>query len=430
MKVCEANKKYFAKDDGTPLFFASSYDYSPIVFGKDLWTPLLNAMGNKGNYVRIGCMGQDGKSPDYKFFTYKRVAGYGKTKNGWNDKFDLTQFDPVFFKQLKQFLVLAKSLNIYVHLSLFNEIFIKNKPGCGFNRHYFGNGNHINTNLVGNVDRDNDGDGTGSNEFYDVDALKGTTSDTKRLAVAMLQKKYVDKVIALASKFDNVFFEIGNEVLAKDWSYWWVSYIGGKTTIPVTIPSESYATVTNKLDGVCYHRIKYDYGTSYPIMVGLDSDGDADSYDQASPDVNRDGAWRTFLTGHGILGNYAETIIRKSTSSGVVYSNDSRLSAQFAYFGFLQKFINESGFKFEQASFRSDVSYGLPCLANVGNQYVVYLGNAKSANINLTGYNYKFKVRWYSTKSGAFSTITKIAGGSKKTFEAPNGFDVLFLDKK
>lgn len=417
MKVSTINKKYFTKDDGTPLFFASSYDHSPLALGAGFWIPWLNDMSKGGNYARIACMAQTGS---YKMHTYQQVG----------DKFNLTVFNPAWFKQLRAFIVAAKAAGIYVHLSLFNEIFIKKKTGCGFARHYFGNGNHINKDLIDDVDRNHDGDGTDSNEFYDVAALKGHAVDSQRSNVAKLQKKYVDKIIKIAGDYDNVFFEVGNEVLAKDWVQYWVEYIKSKSSIPVTVPSESYNEDQPGVDGVAYHRIQYAHGTNYNILVGLDSDGDADSYDQADPEVNRKGAWKTFTTGHSILGNYAETIIRKPVGDGFVYSNDPRLSKQFTYFGYLQKFITESKFKFELAKYNTQVSSSLYCMADVGKQYVVYLEIDHACTVNLIDYAYKFRVRWFNSKTGEFSVSTKINGGRMQSFVAPSGFDVLFLDKK
>lgn len=416
MKVSTTNKKYLTTDLGIPLFFASSYDHSPICLGSDLWTGLLNDMSKGGNYIRIACMAQTG---NYKYHTYKKVG----------DKFDLTKFNPVWFAQLKLFISEAKAAGIYVHLSLFNEIFIKKKAGMGFSRHYFGNGNHVNQSLIGNVDKNNDGDGTHSDEFYDISALTGRIPIQERMNVAMLQKKYVNKIIKIANAYDNVFFEVGNEVLAPDWVEYWVQYIKQRSALPVTVPSESYNGNTTS-DGVCYHRINYTYGINYPTLVGLDSDGDADTYDQADPEVNRIGAWKTFTTGHSILANYAEVIIRKSSGGSFVYSNDPRLSKQFTYFGYLQKFIKESKFMFDSASYDKSVSSSMYCLANKGNQYVIFLDNDSTCTVDLSGFSYKFKARWFNSKTGEFSIVVKVVGGRVQSFVAPPGFDVLFIEKK
>jgi len=427
MKVSTINKKYFTKDDGTPLFLVGSYDMALILLGVKLWRPLLNSMANKANYLRIVTMGQDGETP---FNTYPRVPGSGKTSNGIEGKFNLDTFNFKFFRQLKLFLTKAKECGVYVHLSLFNEIFVKNKVGCGFKRNYFGNGNNINVSEIGNVDRNNDGDGTDGDEFYDVAALKGQAVIPQRLAVARLQKKYVDKVINIAKMFDNVFFEVGNEVLAPDWVQYWVTYISARSSLPITIPSESFRGTSVNLDGICHHRVRYDYQNGLDILVGLDSDGDAASYDQANPDFNRDAAWKTFLSGHSILGNYAENIIRKQTSTGIVYSYDSRLTEQFKYFGYLQKFINESGFNMLRARYNKSVTNSEYCMANIGKQYLVYLENKSSCTVNLTRFAYRFKVSWYNSKNGTFITAPLIKGGKTQTFTAPVGCDVLFLAKK
>src|SRR5215475_1796239 len=249
--VYKPNPHYFQDPRGEPIFLVGPYAF----LGS------LSLLKGKSNYIRLGVDGTDVPLQRKPRNPWPRVPGSGTTSTGIEGKFDLTKFDDDYFAELRNFIIAAQEAQIYVHISLFNEIFVKFKPKCcGFGRHPFGNGNHVNENLIGSVDRNNDLSGKGSNEFYDADALWGRTSDPLRLAVAELQKKYVEKVLVETRDFPNVFYEIGNEISAfHDWFAYWISFIRARASNPISVDDthdNGFNPLTNSVypvDAVTYH---------------------------------------------------------------------------------------------------------------------------------------------------------------------------------
>lgn len=100
---------------------------------------------------------------------------------------------------------------------------------------------------AGAVDRNNDNSATGTTEFYDYDALINNTINTQRLNVAKYQKIYIDRLILESGKYNNVFYEIGNEVSASyNWVSYWVDYVkqklsvyGYNQNIPITVNGDA-----------------------------------------------------------------------------------------------------------------------------------------------------------------------------------------------
>lgn len=388
---------YLATDDGTPIFLVGSYDYSPIHLGEAFWVPWLTDMKNKANYVRIGVSGIKGN----KVNPYIEIGG----------KFDLTKYNSAFFKQLKKFLKMANESGIYVHVSLFNEIFIKDKSGCGFPRNPFGNGNHVNQALVGDVDRNHNNSGMESNEFYDLTALNGATADKQRLAVAKLQKDFVTKVVTIGNAFPNVFFEVGNENSDMNWVQYWANFISGITTNPVTVnsPSMGYKSVSpNK--GLTYHRIDYHFAEGQGVVRGLDSDGAG--INPADSDLNRNIAWKSLTSGFGIYANYAELILRKSTPDGWAYSGSRSFLDQCYYFDILLEILSKTKARLGVMTPHPEVAGGRPCISKLGKQYLVYSDGALSCTVDLTKYVGQFRVQVYNHSSGAMVSDKKVSAGS------------------
>jgi hypothetical protein len=61
------------------------------------------------------------------------------------------------------------------------------------------------------------------------------------------------------------------------------------------------------------------------------------------------------------------------------------------------------------------------CLANAGNEYLVYAPSAGSFTVNLSaGSGKTFRTRWINPRTGAITTAANVAGGSSsQSFTAP-----------
>lgn len=125
-------------------------------------------------------------------------------------KFDLTKFDPVYFKRLRQRVAAARKRGIYVSVMLFEGWGLQFSP-----RAWEGHPFHPKNNING-IDADANGDGKG----VEVHELGNA-------AVTAIQEAYVRKVIDSVNEFDNVLYEISNEnhPPSTPWQYHMIRFI-------------------------------------------------------------------------------------------------------------------------------------------------------------------------------------------------------------
>ncbi|NQT74838.1 MAG: hypothetical protein HQ553_19030 [Chloroflexi bacterium] len=129
-------------------------------------------------------------------------------------KFDLSQFDTEYFSRLRERVEAADERGIYVSIMLFEGHAVKHSDyPWKWQGHPFNTENNMNG-IDGNPDNSYTGD-----EIY-------TISDSV-YDVTRLQESYVRKIIDTVNDFDNVLFEIGNEVVpaSTQWQYHMIEYV-------------------------------------------------------------------------------------------------------------------------------------------------------------------------------------------------------------
>jgi hypothetical protein len=123
-------------------------------------------------------------------------------------RFDVTQFDPRYFRRLRERVEAAGARGIYVSVMLFNGWSVELKgqqSGNPWRGHPFNRANNVN-----GIDGDADGDGEGKEVHTLLDP-----------AVTALQKAYLGKVSETLGDLDNVLWEISNESHPRsaEWQY-------------------------------------------------------------------------------------------------------------------------------------------------------------------------------------------------------------------
>jgi hypothetical protein len=416
--VFRRNPHYFQDPAGNPIFLVGPYTF---------WGPL-SLLKGKANYYRLGVDGIDVPPHWKRHNPWPRMPASGPTTSGNEGKFDLTQFDEIFFADLRAFIADAQGHGIYVHVSFFNEIFVKYKPKCcGFGRHPFGNGNHVNEHLIGNVDRNHDLSGRGADEFYDAAALWGRTQDPQRLMVAALQRNYVEKVVLETRDFPNVFYEVGNEISAShDWFAYWVSFIRERANNPISVDDshdKGFYPLTNErypVDAVTYHtgdvvgdRIKrgipYD-AYQHDKILGNDTDGIGRDINR-NADQNRQGAWLTFAAGGGVWGDYFDGWAIEAFMEEVTY------------FGHLLHFIEATQLKYWEMAPCDKITNKGKALAKPGLEYLVYSTTGGRFTIDLSEATQTLYYEWYNPRTGEFNSPVSIYGGGKRLFKTPDDED-------
>ncbi|MGH9843394.1 MAG: DUF6298 domain-containing protein, partial [Blastocatellia bacterium] len=136
-------------------------------------------------------------------------TGPGNALDG-KPKFDLTKYDPLHFRRLRDRVKAAQSRGIYVSVMLFEGWALQHAPGA-WEGHPFNAANNVN-----GIDGDKDGDGKGVDVYTLVNP-----------AVTRLQEAYVRKVVDTVGDLDNVMYEISNENFggSTEWQYHFIRFV-------------------------------------------------------------------------------------------------------------------------------------------------------------------------------------------------------------
>jgi hypothetical protein len=137
---------------------------------------------------------------------YARVSGYGNASDG-GLKFDLDTWDETFFTRLRETVATFQANGIYYSYMFFDPFdFI---DGNFFNGNVFKASNNTD-----GITADTNGNGNGMEFFFSPSA-----------DLLDRQKEYVRKVIDTLYEFDNVIYEIANELGNSTWQPDMVAYI-------------------------------------------------------------------------------------------------------------------------------------------------------------------------------------------------------------
>ena len=230
LRICPDNPRYFADADGKAVLLVGShvwynlvdmgpqdppkpFDYEACLdwMGKynhnfmRMWAWEMVKWDTRGNNARFRNDITDFCVRPHPWLR----TGPGKALDG-KPKFDLTKFDPAYFKRLKDRLETARKRGIYVSVMLF-EGWAMQRVEDGWKSHPF----HLQNNING-VDGDANGDGKGL-EVHEL-AVDSVTD---------IQKAYIRKVVDTVNRFDNVLYEISNENHGEStqWQYAMIKYV-------------------------------------------------------------------------------------------------------------------------------------------------------------------------------------------------------------
>jgi hypothetical protein len=156
----------------------------------------------------VGCPGKGVPAPILPF----QRTGPGKALDG-APEFDLTRFRPEFFDRLRRRVRTAGERGIFVSIMLFEVYGFMDREGRYPESLWAGNVFHGPNNCNG-IDVDENGDRHGLEFFHAPDER-----------VVRIQREYVRRVVDSVKDLDNVFFEVANELEARDWQYDMIRWI-------------------------------------------------------------------------------------------------------------------------------------------------------------------------------------------------------------
>jgi len=432
LQVSQSNPRYFADQNGDVVYLTGSHTWYNLVdmgptdppqpfdfkgyldWMKDLnhnfirmWTWELTQWNTEANSQK-----NENRLHYATPHPWQRT-GPGNALDG-KPKFDLTKFNQEYFDRIVNRVTAAGDRGIYVSIMLFEGWGIQFAPD-GWKCHPFNKDNNVN-----GIDGDANGDGKG----LEIHTLS-------QPEVTAIQATYVKQVIDSVNHLDNVLYEISNEnhPPSTEWQYHIIELIHKYEAIK---PKQHPVGMTFQYKG---GRNK----TLFQSPAEWISPNHEGGY-RDDPPANNGGKVVLSDTDHlwGIGGNQAW--VWKSFTRGLnplfmdPYDGTvlgSRFDAKWdpirRSLGYTLNYANRMDLKNTVPS--NDLASSRYCLANPGQEYLIYLPEGGEVIVDLTEREREFSVEWFDPSSGKAKKAKSVKGGAKRTFESPFGKTdaVLFL---
>ncbi|HET6514265.1 MAG TPA: DUF4082 domain-containing protein, partial [Thermodesulfovibrionales bacterium] len=407
-----SNGRYFTDGSGKAIYLTGSHNWNSLldsgavdvssgsasvgpleVLSDNAWNTLLDIVQTQNhNFIRMWIFEGWVYAQGWAAADYYEPLPYARTgiDNALDDKpkFDLSQLNQAYFDRLLSRVAAANDKGIYVSIMLFQG-FGLDTPET-WRGHPFNSENNIN-----GINGDLNGDGIG-NEIQ-------TLQNSDFLAI---QENYVKKVIDTVNHFDNILYEISNQSASDsvDWQYHMVDFIHDyERTKPKRHPV-GITVMGQESNSALFNSTAEWVSPTFPAPVDSDppaADGTKvvllDTDHLAAEVGSQAWVWKSFLRGYNPL--YMDNLLsgylqkdrtRVAMGQTLVYANKINLVAMIP---------------------RSDLSSTAHCLANPGNEYLVYqptAGTIFSVNVSAGTYNYE----WFDPSSGSIPSTGRITVSS------------------
>jgi hypothetical protein len=434
LRVSEKNPGYFTDNTGKAVYLTGSHTWNNLVdmtlpgssekFDYEKYIRWMKELNH--NFIRLWTwelLNWEAKmaNNEIKIFGISphpwMRTGPGKASDG-GLKFDLNRFNPEYFDRLEERIRIADTAGIYVSIMLFEGYGLQFYK-TGLKNHPFCRENNIN-----GINGDVNGDSSGV-EIHELADIK----------VLSIQEAYVEHIIDIVNKYDNVLYEISNEnhPASTEWQYHMINFIKDyEKKMPWQHPvgmTFQYRGGTNKTlfdspaDWISPNP-EGGYRTDPPASSGskvILTDTDH----LWGIGGNRKWVWKSFLRGLNplFMDPYDCKVLNNSCDS--------------AFVGIVRKSL---GYTREIAD-RLDLNSMIPipglassgyCMADKGYEYLVYLPDNKSVVVDLRDVCGKLLSEWFDPETGQYAKPGKVRGGNKVTFTSPFGTSdaVLYLRKR
>jgi hypothetical protein len=424
LTVSKVNPRYFADPLGRPVYLTGAHtwnnlvdmdvQYPPRPFNFDAYLDFLTAHNH--NLTRLWAW--EVTEPDDRRDTPKRKIAFPqpwlRTGPGTDvlglPKFDLTKFDPTYFKRLRTRAEAARDRSVYVIIMLFEGWSVQFSPGR-FSHPFYGPNNINETHYL--------------TDLRDIHTLR-------HREITRLQERYVQAVLDTVNDLDNVLFEIANEAgsYSTDWQNAMIRFVR------------------------CYESTKsnrHPVGMTYQYLGGINSTL-----------FNSDADW---IAPGGESGNY---LSRPETATGlkVVISDSDHLEGSsvgetlWVYKSFFQglntlymdRYVGQDALNKDQDRLAPEIRAALgqvrliaklldignmvpaPDLVTTGyalrgpNEILVLDPDTTRFNVDLRTMPGQIHLEWFDTVTGRVSDGSTIKGGTIMLLQPPSAHDtVLYL---
>ena len=433
LRVSNINPRYFTDGSGKAVYLTGSHTWNNLVdmhtaaqpdtFNFQAYLDFMESYHH--NFMRLwawelfnwntsGNNEEDPKIHQVGPHPWERI-GPGNAVDG-KPKFDLTKFNPDYFEHLRQRVLAAQERNIYVAIMLFEGWGLQFSPDA-FMNHPFYPMNNINE--------------------MELDTAADRRLEIHELVhdkVLEIQEAYVKKVIETVHDLNNVLYEISNEnhPPSSEWQYHMINLI---KDYEKELGTQHPVGMTFQYKGGSNQTL-FDSPAEWisPNAEGgyRDDPPAADGKKVIITDTdhlwgiggNRQWVWKSFLRGMYpiFMDPYDEKVLEGAY-------NARNMDAEM-----IRK---NMGYTMEYAQ-KMDLIHMVPdtvvssskyCLANKGTEYLVYIPEGNSVELNLSEANGDFNVEWFEPATGTKEEDTPIEGGTTIQLTAPfsSGEAVLYV---
>lgn len=464
LKILPQNLIYFTDNSGRAIFLTGSHTWANFQEHitekqekKFDWKGYLDMMEvNNHNFIRFWMFEQ----PEGQAWTHDKILidpmpyqrlGKELAFDG-KPKFDLDKFNQEYFDRMRNRVIDAGDRGIYVSIMLFqgwSQNKLSDPKADPFLSHPFNKTNNIN--------------GVDVLSFPEDVAGKPTLHSMGNKKSLQYQEAYVKKVIETVNDLDNVLYEIINEGGTTDWQYHMIDFVhsyekkmpkqhmvglGSRAApaqpneelwdSPADYISPCLAPATWLIPG---SELVEDYGNNPPVNRGkkvvlLDTDhiwGHGGNYVWA---------WKSFCRGlQPIFMDSWEPIagtINEETA-GWLFTTGGISKNQRAYpdyeplrknMGYIRKYADKMNLK--EMTPHEELVTTKYCLANPGNEYLIYFPQGGKATVNLVDVKGELELEWFIP---SLNRVVKgrfpLKGGYFAVVEPPyTGDAVLYMKKK
>ena len=431
LRVHPDNPRYFSDGSGRAIYLTGSHVWNnlvdmgpsdpPPIFDFDAYLEFLKKYGH--NFIRLwtwehatwdtSANGRWGKETPHTVAPHPWArTGPGKALDG-KPKFNLTKFDPEYFRRLRSRVIAASERDIYVSVMLFEGWGVQFAAGAWA-------GHPLNAaNNTGGFGGDTNQDGNG----LEIHTLVNPE-------ITRIQELYVKRVVDTVNDLDNVLYEISNEnhPPSTGWQYHMIRFIKDYERAK---PKQHPVGMTFQYRGGS-NKTLLDSPADWisPNLEGgyRDDPPPADGSKIIITDTdhlwgiggNQAWVWKSFTRGLNpiFMDPYDGVVlakrfdpkwepIRRAMGDTLRLANRMNLAAMIP---------------------RNDLTSTEYCLADPGNEYLVYAPDGGQMVVDLSAAKGTLRVKWIDPTSGKVIEGGKTTGGAPRQFTAPfEGHAVLHI---
>jgi Family of unknown function (DUF6298)/Putative collagen-binding domain of a collagenase len=440
LRVDPINHRYFTDGSGRAILLTGSHTWSnfqdnggsnpPPEFDYQSYLDFLQ--GNNHNFFRLWTWEQSRwtlETADENYWFYPMTpfqrTGPENALDGL-PKFDLTQFNQDYFDRMRERIIQAGNRGIYVSIMLFNGWSVSKYKSPSLNNPWKGHPFNSNNN-INDLSGDPNGDYSGEE-----------TQELKISAATAIQEAYVRKVIDTVNDLDNVLFEISNESAGSPENIAWQNhfidfihnYEAGKAKQHPVGMTVDYPDGNNS-----------DLFSSHADWVSpngsIDNPPPADGTKVILADTDHlcgicgdeKWVWESFTRGQNPIFMDGYDGSAYGVGGSDFDPNDPRWPSLRKNLGYVLTFSNRMNL--EKMTPHGELASSGYCLANpsgVDTEYLVYLPDGGTVNVNLSPVAGSLDYDWFRPATGAMFSGGTVIGGNRQNFTAPfSGDAVLHL---